>query len=104
LFGALHIANGVSQAINALAFGVVCAMIAIRTGGIAWTWGLHLANNYFGAVVVVSNNDVFRGSPGIFTQSTPQLIWSDLFLGVVALAGMLWLVLRRPYFASEPDG
>ncbi len=104
LFGAVHISNGVSQAINAAVFGIVCAMIAIRTGGIALTWGLHLANNYFGAVVVVSGTDVFRGTPGIFTQDTPQLTWWDLSLAVLALAGMLWLIFRQPYFAAEPDG
>lgn len=104
LFGSVHIPNGASQALNAVVFGIVCALIAIRTGGIALSWGLHLANNYFGAVVVVSANDAFKGSPGIFTQNTPQLMWWDLFLGVLALAGMLWLVFRRPYFAAEPDG
>jgi membrane protease YdiL (CAAX protease family) len=104
LFGAVHISNGVSQSINAAVFGIVCAMIAIRTGGIALTWGLHLANNYFGAVVVVSGNDVFRGTPGIFTQNTPQLTWWDLALAVLALAGMLWLIFRQPYFAAKPDG
>jgi membrane protease YdiL (CAAX protease family) len=104
LFGTVHIPNGISQAMNAVMFGFVCAMIAIRTGGVALTWGLHLANNYFGAVVVVSANDAFKGSPGVFTQNTPQLTWWDLFLGVAALAGMLWLVFRRPYFAAQPDG
>jgi membrane protease YdiL (CAAX protease family) len=104
MFGSLHIANGVPQALNAVAFGTVCAMIAIRTGGIALTWGLHLANNYFGAVIVVSGNDVFNGSPGIFEQNTPQLAWWDLFLAVVALGGMLWLILRRSYFAAAPTG
>jgi membrane protease YdiL (CAAX protease family) len=104
LFGSVHIANGGSQTINAVMFGIVCALIAIRTGGIALTWGLHLANNYFGAVFVVSGNDVFEGSPGIFTQNTPQLIWWDLFLAVAALLATLWLIFRRPYFAAEPDG
>ena len=103
VFGSVHIPNGASQALNAVVFGFICAMIAIRTGGIALTWGLHLANNYFGAVVVVSANDAFKGSPGIFTQNTPQLTWWDLFLGVVALAGMLWLIFRRPYFAANTD-
>jgi membrane protease YdiL (CAAX protease family) len=90
LFGALHIANGPQQALNAVAFGIVCSMLAIRTGGIAFTWGLHLANNYFGAVVVVSAGDVFKGSPGLFTQNTPQLMWWDLSLAVLALALFLW--------------
>ena len=98
LFGSRPIPNGGAQAINATIFGIVCAVIAIRTGGIALTCGLHLANNYFGAVVVVSGSDVFRGSPGLVSQTTPQLIWWDLFLAIAALLGMLWLVLRRPNF------
>jgi membrane protease YdiL (CAAX protease family) len=100
LFSTVHIPNGAPQAINALFFGVVCALIAIRTGGIALTCGLHLANNYFGAVIVVSGGDVFRGSPGIVIQTTPQLTWWDLFLAAGALAGMLWLVLRCRYFSD----
>ena len=94
LFGAIHIPNGIPQAINALVFGIVCALIAIRTGGICLTFGLHLANNFFGAVVLVSTGDVFRNSPGLFTQDTPQLLWSDLGLAIFALLGFLWLVLR----------
>jgi membrane protease YdiL (CAAX protease family) len=104
LFGSLHIPNGSAQALNAVIFGIVCALIAIRTGGLALTFGLHLANNYFGAVIVVSGSDVFKGSPGIINQTTPQLLWWDLSLGVLALAGMLWLTFRRPYFFASPAG
>ena len=102
LFGSLHIPNGIPQAVNAVIFGTVCALIAIRTGGIALTFGLHLANNYFGAVVVVSGSDVFKGSPGIIAQTTPHLLWWDLGLGTLALAAMLWWIFRRPYFAAAP--
>jgi membrane protease YdiL (CAAX protease family) len=94
VFGALHIPNGIPQALNAVLFGAVAALIAIRTGGIAFTYGLHLINNLFGAVVVVSASDVFNGSPGLITQSTPGLIWWDLVAGVAVLAVPLWLVLR----------
>ncbi len=102
LFGSVHIANGIPQALNAIVFGIVCALIAIRTGGIALTCGLHLANNYFGAVVVVSGDDVFKGSPGIIAQTTPGLIWWDLCVGIAALMGLLWLIFRRPYFSAAP--
>lgn len=102
LFGSLHISNGTYQALNAVVFGIVCSLIAIRTGGIALTYGLHLANNYFGAVVVVSGSDVFKGSPGIVSQTTPGLVWWDLFLAVLVLLGALWLILRQPYFSSPP--
>jgi membrane protease YdiL (CAAX protease family) len=104
LFGSLHIANGIPQALNATVFGIVCALIAIRTGGIALSFGLHLANNYFGAVVVVSASDVFRGSPGIVTQTTPQLLWWDVFLGVAVLSAVPWLIFRRRYFSAAPTG
>jgi membrane protease YdiL (CAAX protease family) len=102
LFGSVHIPNGVPQALNATVFGIVCALIAIRTGGIAFTYGLHIANNYFGAVVVVSGNDVFRGSPGVITQNAPELVWWDLCLGVIALAALLWAVLRSHHFSTVP--
>ena len=104
LFGSLHIPNGIPQALNAVLFGIVCALIAMRSGGIALTSGLHLANNYFGAVVVVSGSDVFKGSPGIISQNTPQLIWWDLGLGSLALIGAIWLIFRRPHFSITPTG
>jgi len=90
VFGALHIPNGWPQAINAAWFGIVCAFIAIRTGGIALTSGIHLANNYFGAMGVVSGGDVFKGSPGLVIQNTPQLQWWDLAVGVAVLAMLPW--------------
>jgi len=104
LFGSLHIPNGTAQALNATVFGIVCALIAIRTGGIALTFGLHLANNYFGAAIVVSGSDVFKGSPGIIAQATPQLLWWDVGIGTLALIALLCLILRRPYFAAAPAG
>jgi membrane protease YdiL (CAAX protease family) len=94
LFGSLHIPNGIPQALNAVLFGMVAAYMAIRTGGIAFTYGLHLINNLFGAVFVVSANDVFNGTPGLFTQSTPNLIWLDVVSGVAVLAIPLWFVMR----------
>jgi membrane protease YdiL (CAAX protease family) len=95
LFGVMHIPNGMPQFVNATLFGVVSALIAIRTGGIAFTYGVHLINNLFGAVVVVSAGDVFNGSPGLFTQSTPHLMWWDVGLGVALLAVPVWVVLRQ---------
>lgn len=94
LFGAMHIPNGWPQAINAAWFGIVSALIAIRSGGIALTTGIHLANNYFGAMGVVSGSDVFKNSPGLLTQNTPQLQWWDLGLAVLALAILPWLLRR----------
>ena len=94
LFAALHIPNGWPQAASALVFGIVTALIAMRTGGIAFTLGLHLVNNLFGAVVVVSANDVFNGSAGLFTLRAPALRWIDV---VVAMAGFgaVLLLARR---------
>ena len=100
LFAALHIPNGWPQAASALAFGVVTALIAIRTGSIAFTFGMHLANNLFGAFVVVSANDVFRGAPALFTQSTPNLMWLDAAVPFFALAVALWFAGVRPGEAS----
>ena len=94
VFGSLHIPNGIPQALNAVLFGAVAALITIRTGGLAFTYGMHLINNLAGAVIVVSANDVLKGSPGLITQSTPGLIWWDLIAGVLILAAPLWLVMR----------
>lgn len=85
LFGAMHIPNGVPQAVSATVFGVMLALVAIETGGLAFTSGLHLANNVFGAVVLISSGDAFRGSPGILTQSSPQLMWWDTAVGAVSV-------------------
>jgi membrane protease YdiL (CAAX protease family) len=95
IFGLLHIPNGKPEWANATLFGIVTALIAIRTGGIAFTFGMHLINNLFGAIFVVSSSDVFHGAPGLFTQTTPDLMWWDLALGVAALALPVWLVMTR---------
>lgn len=96
LFGAMHIPNGLPQAVSATVFGVLLALIAIETGGLAFTSGLHLMNNAFGAVVVISSGDAFRGSPGILTQSTPQLMWWDTAVGAVGLLLVAtWVVRSR---------
>ena len=94
LFGALHIPNGTPQALQATAFGVVTALIAIRTGGIAFGCGLHLVNNLFGAVIVVSADDVFKGAPGLLAQHTPRLMGWDVAFGVAALLLALWFGAR----------
>ena len=104
LFGSLHIPNGIPQALNATVFGIVCALIAIRSGGLALTFGIHLANNYFGAAILVSGSDVFKGSPGLISQTTPQLLWWDFSLGVLALVAMYWLVFRQRYFSAAAAG
>jgi membrane protease YdiL (CAAX protease family) len=95
LFGAVHIPNGAPQAVSATIFGVILALIAIRQRGIAFTFGLHLANNLFGAVVVASSADAFHGAPALFSQSTPQLMWWDTAVSAVGLTAVAWLVLRR---------
>lgn len=102
LFGAVHIPNGAPQAVSATIFGVVLAVIAIETGGLGFTFGLHLVNNLFGAVVVASNNDVFHGAPALFSQSTPQLMWWDTAVGAVALMAVAALVLRRRRQSHDP--
>lgn len=95
VFGAVHIPNGWPQAASAVVFGVVLAMVAMRTGGLSFTFGLHLANNLFAAVVLVSGGDVFRGAPGLFTQSTPHLMWWDAVLGSLALVLVAAYAIRR---------
>ncbi len=95
LFGVLHIPNGWPQAANAMVFGMATAVIAMRTGGIAFTFGLHYLNNVFAAVVVVSAADVFRGSPGLLTENAPRLMGLDLATTLLALLALLWLTSAR---------
>lgn len=111
LFGAMHIPNGVPQAANALIFGFGCALIAIRTAGLSFTFGLHLANNIFGAVIVVSQADVFAGAPGLLRQDASGSMWLDVAVTAGALAAIIWILRKtarldatwRPYpSASRP--
>ena len=102
IFGAVHIPNGAPQAASATVFGVLLALIAIRTRGIAFTTGLHLVNNLFGAVVVVSAGDVFRGSPGLISQNTPHLMWWDMAVGSVLLLVVAITVLHASWL-PEPS-
>lgn len=102
LFGALHIPNGMPQFASACVFGVTSSLIAIRTGSIAFTYGLHLVNNYLGAVVLVSAGDVFHGSPGIVLQNTPALAWWDVALNAVAL--ILVVTSMRIWRSRAGDG
>ncbi len=95
LFGAFHIPNGIPQAVAATVFGVVTAYVAIRTGSIAATYGIHLVNNLFAAVVVVSASDIFHGAPGLWTQVTPELMWGDVAFECVALIVVLFVFMRR---------
>ena len=105
LFGALHIPNGIPQAVSATLFGFALALLAIRTGGLAFGYGLHLVNNVFGAVVLVSSDDAFRGSPGVLTQNTPQLMWWDVAMGAAGLALVVALMLRstRAQASAAPN-
>lgn len=95
IFGALHIPNGGPQAISATIFGTVLALVAIRTNGLAFAFGLHMANNLFAAVVLVSGNDVFKGAPGLFSQTTPQLMWWDTVIAALALCVVAVIAVRR---------
>ncbi|MGZ3304779.1 MAG: CPBP family intramembrane glutamic endopeptidase [Asticcacaulis sp.] len=85
IFGACHIPNGSFQALSATLLGVALAWIAIRTGSLAFGYGLHLVNNVFGALVVVSAGDVFKGAPGLIVQDTPHLNVADTALVAAAL-------------------
>lgn len=94
VFGLLHIPNGGPQFVNAVIFGTVASLIAIRLGGIAFTFGVHLANNLFASAVVVSADDVFRGAPALVTQSTSGLLWVDVAIGAASLAVTAFVVYR----------
>lgn len=96
LFGVMHIPNGWPQAFGAAGMGVVFALIAMRTGSIAIPYGIHLANNLFASLVVVSANDILSNSPGVFLQDAPDMIWWDISTTFVALAVVFYLFTRSP--------
>ncbi len=101
IFGSVHIPNGWPQAANAVVFGVVMSLVAIRTGSLALSYGVHFINNLIGAIGIVSADDVFRGTPGILTQHTPDLLWLDTAVGAAGLIVLLVIVLK---FTPKPDG
>ena len=94
IFGSAHIPNGPIQAASATVFGTVLTFLALETGGLALGWGLHLVNNLFGGIVVVSSSDIFNGAPGLFHQNTPGLDSFDFAFTAGALFLVVW-VLRR---------
>lgn len=97
LFGSVHLSNpdGLVSAASATTFGIATSLIAIRLGSLAFGYGMHLVNNVWGAVVVVSSNDVFKGAPAIFSQHTSGLDWSDVGIEAVCLAVVTALVYAK---------
>ena len=102
VFAAVHIPNGAPQAIGALLFGSVIAYAAIRTGSLAFGFGVHAANNLFGSVIVVSDSDVFKGAPALITEHAPGLLWWDI--GVEAALLVLLALLLVRLAPAEPAG
>ena len=96
IFAAFHIPNGWPQAAYALGFGIAMALVAIRTGSLAFGAGVHLLNNLFDSVVVVSDDDVFHGLTGLFSEHAHHLVWFDTLFGALALAPVVWLAYRPP--------
>ena len=103
IFGAAHIPNGGPSAVSATVLGVVLAYMAIETGGLALGWGLHLVNNLFAGIVVVSSSDVFRGAHGLIYQNTPGLEGFDVAFNIAAPLAAAWLLLRRRETGPEPQ-
>jgi membrane protease YdiL (CAAX protease family) len=101
VFGSMHIPNGPVQAMSATVLGVVLAFLAIETGGLALGWGLHLINNLFAGIIVVSSGDVFNGAHGLVYQNTPGLEGVDLAFNIAAPLVAAWLLLRRPETAPS---
>ena len=97
MFGSVHLSNpnGLLSAASAATFGIATSLIAIRLGSLSFGYGMHLVNNVWGAVVVVSSDDVFKGAPAIFSQHTTGLDWSDVGIEAVCLAVVTTLVYVR---------
>ena len=97
LFGSIHLPNpdGLLSAASATVFGIATSLIAIRLGSLAFGYGMHLVNNLWGAVVVVSSTDVFKGAPAVFSQHTSGLDWSDVGIEAVCLAVVTALVYAK---------
>ena len=102
MFGSVHLGNpdGLVSAASATAFGIAASLITIRIGSLAFAYGMHLVNNLWGAIVVVQSNDVFKGSPAIFSQHTSGLDWADVGVEAVLLGLVTVLVYVR---TPRPD-
>ncbi|HWD67576.1 MAG TPA: hypothetical protein VG227_06395 [Caulobacteraceae bacterium] len=82
----------------------VWVLITIRTGGIAFAWGMGIVGDFLGAVVVVDSDSVLRGSPGLFAQTTHGLAWFDVAVTCILLAAIwLWVVRRYPAREQAAD-
>jgi membrane protease YdiL (CAAX protease family) len=94
VFGAVHIPNGAPQAVGATLFGMTMAFAAIRTGSLAFGFGVHLANNLYGGVLVASDADVFKGAPALITEHAQGLLWWDVGVEAALLAVLALLLVR----------
>lgn len=95
VFGAIHYANGVIPMVGATAFRIISSFIAIRRGGIGFTYGAHLIHNLLGSVVVVSGDDVFGGAPAIYTIYDATT-WLSVALETALLAAWAWISGAKP--------
>jgi hypothetical protein len=93
-------ATSAAHAAGDFIFTAALALITIRTGGIAFAWGFTSLSALFGAGVAVESDDVLRGSPGLFAQTTPELAWLDVAVTAAMLVGV-WFWIARLYPADK---
>jgi membrane protease YdiL (CAAX protease family) len=101
VFGSAHIPNGAASAVSATLLGMVLAFLAIETGGLSLGWGLHLINNLFAGIVVVSSSDVFKGGHALLYQNTPGLDGFDLAFTAAGLLVAVWVLRRWAHLPVE---
>lgn len=100
----LYGAENWPHAVGGFATMVLEVMITIRTGSIAFAWGFGVVGDFLGAILVVDSESPLRGSPGLFTQTTPGLAWFDVAVSCLLLVIFwLWFVRRYPLKEQAAD-
>lgn len=103
IFGALHYAPApgdqpayaLSVAASAALFGLFCAYLTWRTGGLGAAAGVHIANNLFAFLLLDQSGDPTLGALALFTGPLPTPM--ALILGELVYLGLLVAVIEAPF-------
>lgn len=103
LFASLHLLNpevatlGAAAVVYYVVSGVFAALITVMDNGLELSWGFHLANNFFGIIVVTNNWQVIQTDALFMDVSAPELGWDmyvTMFLFYPLMILVFWLVYR----------
>src|SRR5690606_20902014 len=99
VFGLLHGSNPEVQALGSIAFvfyigtGIFLGLLRAIDNGLELSIGFHFANNFFAALIVTSNWQVFQTDALFLDTNPPSFDWTDfilLFGGQLAFFVICW--------------